>query len=755
MKLLIIAGPYEADRVRRAVVQAGFEAVAVEPGESLSGWITASRPDLIVLAPQIVNPDPTVALAKVRAVPRGRVPTLLVGDPDDEPRLRDLADGFLPRPLSMSDLVTRVRARLGSGERRLSTGEHGVPAPMTDVSSGEFARPGTPGGASGAKAPGSGSGPRPATGSMSTPSSGSMPGASLSPASGSHPASSASSGSGATGPRPLPQLKPLVSAADATTSPVPRARPSEAGALFNKLAESIDAALDAEMLDFARSVGAIRKAPPAPAPPSLPPAIAPVAAPPSASRTGTALRPPEDLFERTPMAPMTALAAAAALPHVEDNTTTPSMPTPFDAPDVSDGDGGDVRDETRQKTVEVPRDVFAKMIAERIAVARDGGAQGQRDAGVPAPVESGKIADSDVAAQFGRLYLQRLTGRLVLRRDAIEKVIFFDRGAPILGMSSDPDDRMGEMLVRQGRLTQLQLVRASEGLSRAERRLGVVLVELGFIKPSELPVVVRRHFEEIIHSAFTWEDGEWSLGPGQPNQEIVLLDESPAAIILAGIRRKYSAARLSRCLGGGRQVFRLVDGAAGSELVQQMAMTPEERGIVLQLDGTRSLEQVRGEARTREEIVLGVAWALSVLGQIDRLESSLDVRADELVKAAAAVAGNGVVHEATLERARPPGPLRADRARVLAHHDVVEEGDYFAVLGLPRGASDVDVRAAHARLMRELTPTSLDPGLVAELGAELRAIRVVLDEALRVLGTPDLRRRYETNLPASAEHALG
>ena len=120
MKVLIIAGPYEADRVRRAVVSAGFEAVAVEPGESLSGWITASRPDVIVLAPQIVNPDPAVALAKVRAVPRGRVPTFLVGEAEDEPRMKDLADGFLTRPLSTADLVTRVRARLQSvpGERR-------------------------------------------------------------------------------------------------------------------------------------------------------------------------------------------------------------------------------------------------------------------------------------------------------------------------------------------------------------------------------------------------------------------------------------------------------------------------------------------------------------------------------------------------------------------------------------------------------------------------------------------------------------
>jgi len=80
MKLLIIAGPYEADQIRRAAVSAGFETVAIEPGESLSGWISATRPDLIVMAPQIVNRDPNVALAKVRATPRGRVPIFFVGD---------------------------------------------------------------------------------------------------------------------------------------------------------------------------------------------------------------------------------------------------------------------------------------------------------------------------------------------------------------------------------------------------------------------------------------------------------------------------------------------------------------------------------------------------------------------------------------------------------------------------------------------------------------------------------------------------
>jgi hypothetical protein len=80
------------------------------------------------------------------------------------------------------------------------------------------------------------------------------------------------------------------------------------------------------------------------------------------------------------MAPMTALAAAAALPSGSGETTALTLPSAFDAID-------DIADGSRQKTREVPRDVFAKMIAERISAARDGGSE----AGASAPVESGKI----------------------------------------------------------------------------------------------------------------------------------------------------------------------------------------------------------------------------------------------------------------------------------------------------------------------------------------------------------------------------
>ena len=84
------------------------------------------------MAPQMVHPDPAQALAKVRSVPRGRVPIFLVGDSADEPRMAGLADGFFIRPVSPDELLDRARAVLtasgtdgsNGARRRTTTGEN-------------------------------------------------------------------------------------------------------------------------------------------------------------------------------------------------------------------------------------------------------------------------------------------------------------------------------------------------------------------------------------------------------------------------------------------------------------------------------------------------------------------------------------------------------------------------------------------------------------------------------------------------------
>jgi len=603
MKLLIIAGPYEADRIRRAAVSAGFETVAIEPGESLSGWISATRPDLIVMAPQIVNPDPNVALAKVRSTPRGRVPIFFVGDAADEARLRPLADGFFVRPIAPADLIEQARARV---------------VPSHDKS-GPIARP------------------------PSSPALDSLAGGTPGPGS---------------GPKSVPALglKPLMaSRSDASGGP---STPQD---LLRDLANSIDASLDAEILSVAR--GLVSEA---------------------------------------------AFAATPAVPELRNDAS-----------------------------------------------------------GVPAPFDSGAIGTPDIAILLGRIHLERLSGRLTFRRGLAKKTIYFERGAPVYASSNLPDDRMGEMLSRQGRLTREQRAKGAQILESTGRRIGGVLVEMGALKESELAPLVRRHYEEITYSVFGWpeggdvpaEDGEWTLGPERLDKdEPIRLDEPAPALVMEGIRRKYTTPRLLRRLGGGAQVMQLlVSGTAASAVLDDMGLSDEERTVVRRFDGVRTLDEIRAAANVGEEVVCGVAWALVSL----RLAAvTRAVEAETLPKVALAAGGNGTVDAAAASpEPAPPGDPAArdkerdqaiDRARVLSRYALVEEGDYFEVLGLPREASPHEVRRAHQALSREMSLAGLDPEVAAELDGPLRAIRAVLDEGARVLGDAGLRRRYQAQLPLAS-----
>ncbi len=406
------------------------------------------------------------------------------------------------------------------------------------------------------------------------------------------------------------------------------------------------------------------------------------------------------------------------------------------------------------------------MMAQEQAASRGAAVAMREDAaGTPAVHDSGPIGSPDIAILLGRIHLERLNGRLTFRRGLAKKTIYFERGAPVYASSNLPDDRMGEMLARQGRLTREQRAKGAQILESTGRRMGGVLVELGALKEGELAPLVRRHYEEITYSVFAWpeggdvpaEDGEWTLGPERVDQdEPIRLDDPAPALIMEGIRRKYAAPRLVRRLGGGTQVMQLlVGGAAASAVLDDMALSDEERLVVRRFDGVRTLDEIRAAANVAEEVVCGVAWALVAL-RLAAVTRAVDAETT-LPKVVVAVAGNGTRRRAAAEPA-PPGDgerdrarhQEIDRARVLSRYALVEEGDYFEVLGLPREASAHEVRRAHQALSRELSAAGLDPEVAAELEGPLRAIRAVLDEGARVLGDPRLRRRYQAQLPLAS-----
>ena len=106
----------------------------------------------------------------------------------------------------------------------------------------------------------------------------------------------------------------------------------------------------------------------------------------------------------------------------------------------------------------------------------------------------------------------------------------------------------------------------------------------------------------------------------------------------------------------------------------------------------------------------------------------------------------GEVPPTATPRVLAPVEAAALRARVEALLPLVDEGDYFAVLGLPRDATVADVQRAWRAARQELEPSVVEPALGEGLRESVAALRRVLDEALRVLSDDRVRDEYRAHL---------
>jgi DnaJ-class molecular chaperone len=84
----------------------------------------------------------------------------------------------------------------------------------------------------------------------------------------------------------------------------------------------------------------------------------------------------------------------------------------------------------------------------------------------------------------------------------------------------------------------------------------------------------------------------------------------------------------------------------------------------------------------------------------------------------------------------------AVRERVRARLQLVEDGDYFSILGVARDATGYDLRRAFLELRREFDPSRLLSVEVADLAEDVRTVTTVLEEAYEILKDPARRERY-------------
>ncbi len=138
-----------------------------------------------------------------------------------------------------------------------------------------------------------------------------------------------------------------------------------------------------------------------------------------------------------------------------------------------------------------------------------------------------------------RMYADRATGCLELRRGEFVKSIFFRRGRTQCIASNQHNELLGPFMVQNGFISQADVDMAMQRARQTGGRLGDLLIGLNLIKPFQLYQVLERQLRAKFIDAFGWESGTFAYyEDAAPPADIVPLDFDPVTVLAEGVRER-------------------------------------------------------------------------------------------------------------------------------------------------------------------------------------------------------------------------
>lgn len=256
------------------------------------------------------------------------------------------------------------------------------------------------------------------------------------------------------------------------------------------------------------------------------------------------------------------------------------------------------------------------------------------------------------------------------------------------------------------------------------RHAGAALIARGFLQQEELWPVLRAHAEWILGNAVLSDQPtqlETTIPARLAEEPAVFGGAAGTEIYLEAVRRVFSPEQAFERLGSG-------DLALGhgryKNLMGEAAISPEEQQLALAVVG-RPLAPFY----SRYPDALPLLLAFCQLGVLSSGGDALPLpQTDHTVR------NREIDEEAFL-------------TRLSARCALIEEGDYFTILGVTRSASGYEIDRAHGELLREYADEKLTPRTL-HLREELSQLRDTIDEAHLVLRDDVRRQRYRAALEA-------
>lgn len=233
--------------------------------------------------------------------------------------------------------------------------------------------------------------------------------------------------------------------------------------------------------------------------------------------------------------------------------------------------------------------------------------------------------------------------------------IYFDKGRICYASIVNRRDRLGDILVKSGILSQDKLddAIAVQAKSRG-MRLGDLLVERKSITREDLHTQIRIQIEEAVYFLFTWAEGTFNFEADiRPDEQDLLVSINPESLLLEGARRVDEWSLIEKKVPS----FDIVFEVDRRKLLESNAtLTTEQQTLLPLIDGRRDVASLVDESGLVEFDVGKALFGLATAGFLHRVgktrpveEFAADVRVEEHRNLGVAFYRTGMLDEAVRE----------------------------------------------------------------------------------------------------------
>jgi len=379
----------------------------------------------------------------------------------------------------------------------------------------------------------------------------------------------------------------------------------------------------------------------------------------------------------------------------------------------------------------------AELIQRRKPAARRAPAPTSPESVRRRPARSGEgaraMAGSFAEIPFPRLMHQlhggRATGVLMVSNGRKRKAIELRKGVPIAIKSNLIQECLGNILVRNGTLSEEQHEESLARMKRGEGLQGAILVAMELVDEETITDALRDQAHEKLLEVFEWERGSFRFERGRRimRANAIALSASPANLILEGVRHRYPIRAVDDYLASHGAHF--IEPAKNAfHRFQEIDLDEDERSLAERLDGLHPLEKYATASEATRRALFGL-FATGMF-RLQPQQGAANARPRIAVSSANRVAS------------RSDALLRAEVAELAEN---LRGKNHFEVLGVSQSSTEEELEAAYSQFARRVHP---DRFQTTSLAVREMACEVMerIDLAFETLRDTRQRQQYVLEL---------